>query len=506
MASEPTENGRGNGVAEAAPASAPGANGPAATPPGRGLSAKLLILTIVFVMISEVLVFVPSVSNFRQNWLMERLAAAQIAALAAEVTPDSALPDSVRDELLRNAQVRAVALKRGETRRLIVQEAMPPKVDGHYDLRRDTMVDKILDALAVYVAPPGRFIRVTGRPGFGAGDFIEMVISEEPLKQAMVRFGLNILGLSIVISVITATLVYLALNAMLVRPMTRLTEDMVRFTQDPENPSNIIVPTDRSDEIGTAERQLAHMQKQLAGTLQQQSHLAALGLAVSKINHDLRNMLANAQLISDRFGGVQDPTVQRFAPKLIASLDRAIRLCTETLRYGRAREAPPERTALVLKPLAEEVGENLGLGGPGCTVDWQIDMAPDLTVDADPDQMFRILSNLVRNACQALEAQTATGAEREIALRAWREGAITCIELSDTGPGVPEKARAHLFEAFQGSARKGGTGLGLAIADELVRAHGGTIELVETGAQAGATFRLTIPDRVVELHSQRQSA
>ncbi|MGI9382634.1 MAG: sensor histidine kinase [Methyloligellaceae bacterium] len=502
MTSDPTANGRNNGTGDAA--SAPAGNGPAATPPGRGLSAKLLIPTIGFVMISEVCVFVPSVSNFRQNWLMERLAAAQIAALAAEVTPDHELPAAVRDELLRNAQVRAVALKRGATRRLIVQEAMPPTVAGHYDLRKETMLDKITNALAVYVAPPGRYIRVTGQPGFGAGDFIEIVISEEPLKKAMIGFGLNILGLSIVISMITATLVYLALNAMLVRPMTQLTNDMVRFTQDPENPRNIIVPSERSDEIGTAERQLAHMQKQLAGTLQQQSHLAALGLAVSKINHDLRNMLANAQLISDRLGGVQDPTVQRFAPKLIASLDRAIRLCTETLRYGRAREAPPERVALALKPLAEEVGENLGLGAPGGPVAWEVDIAPDLSVDADPDQMFRILSNLVRNACQALEAQTAAGVEKEIALRAWREGAIACIEVSDTGPGVPEQARAHLFEAFQGSARKGGTGLGLAIAAELVRAHGGTIELVE--GEAGATFRIAIPDRVVELHSQRQSA
>ena len=78
---------------------------------------------------------------------------------------------------------------------------------------------------------------------------------------------------------------------------------------------------------------------------------------------------------------------------------------------------------------------------------------------------------------------------------------MVVIEVSDTGPGFSEKARAHLFEAFQGSTRAGGTGLGLAIAAELVRAHGGEIRLVE--GTIGATLRLTIPDRAVDLAAHR---
>src|SRR5262249_56835021 len=83
-----------------------------------------------------------------------------------------------------------------------------------------------------------------------------------------------------------------------------------------ENPASVIVPSSRTDEVGTAERELAAMQHDLANVLQQKNRLAALGLAVSKINHDLRNLLTTAQLFSDRLVRLQDPTVQRFAPNL----------------------------------------------------------------------------------------------------------------------------------------------------------------------------------------------
>jgi signal transduction histidine kinase len=331
---------------------------------------------------------------------------------------------------------------------------------------------------------------VIGEPGMGAGDFIEVVLPEAPLKLAMIRYGFNVLGLSVIISVITAALVYFALNGLLVQPMMRIARNMLRFSQNPEDASRIIVPTPRRDEIGTAERELAHMQGELTQTLQQKSRLAALGLAVSKINHDLRNMLANAQLISDRLSSLPDPAVQRFAPKLIASLGRAINLADSTLKFGRAEEAPPRRELMPLRPLVEEVGDGLGLPREG-SIDWTIAMDATLRVDADRDQLFRVLSNLTRNALQAIEQQDNMGGH--IRVVALRDGKRVTIEVSDNGPGVPEKARTHLFQAFQGSARKGGTGLGLAVAQELVNAHGGTIRLRDTAK--GATFELEIPDR-----------
>jgi signal transduction histidine kinase len=467
-----------------------------------GLSAKLLLLTILFVMLAEVLVFVPSVSNFRRQWLMERMAAAQIAALAAEAAPGGQLPSTLRNELLEQAKVKAIAVKRADSRILIIEMDMAADIDASYDLRHASWLTLIADALMVYVAPDDRIIRVVGEPGFDEGEFIEVVMGEAPLKAAMIRYGLDILGLSILISIITAALVYLSLDALLVKPMTKLTWNIVRFSERPEDPSRIINPSSRRDEIGTAERELSSMQRELAETLSQKTRLAALGLAVSKISHDLRNMLSSAQLLSDRLITVKDPTVQRLVPKLIASLDRAIRLCARTLDFGQAQEIAPRRQRFELAPLVTEVGDSLGLPRPKL-IGWSVDIEEALEVDADRDQLFRVLSNLCRNAVQALESQDEAAGEIVVAAR--REGSVTVIEVADTGPGVPERARAHLFKAFQSVARKGGTGLGLAIAAELVQAHGGNLTLLDT--EGGAIFRVTIPDLVVELdHARRLSA
>lgn len=467
-----------------------------------GLPGKLLILTIVFVMIAEVLIFVPSIANYRVNWLTDRLRSAQLASLAAEASPEGVVPQALRDELLRTAQVRAVALKRDHQRQLILAaESMPP-VDATYDLSfaspnasgvsASQRLAQVWDAMEVLFSKGDRTLRVIGQPREGAGVMIEVVLPEAPLRAAMLKFGLNILLLSIIISVITAALVYFALNALLVRPMLRLAANMQRFSQRPEDASRIITPSLRKDEIGTAERELAQMQSELHQLLNQRSRLAALGLAVSKINHDLRNLLANTQLHSDRLMSSPDPYVQSFAPKLIASLDRAIAFANDTLRFGRVEEAAPRREMIRLRPLAEEIGDGLGLS-PTSRVVMVVEIDHDLLIDADRDQLYRVLSNLARNSLQAIEAQRADG-PGTISIAARRHMRTTLIRLSDSGPGVPERARVHLFQAFQGSVRKGGTGLGLTIARELVVAHGGEIRLAE-GTASGAVFEIEIPDR-----------
>ncbi|MEZ5852077.1 MAG: HAMP domain-containing sensor histidine kinase [Hyphomicrobiaceae bacterium] len=468
---------------------------------GLGLPAKLLLLTMFFVMLAEVLIFVPSIANFRINWLMDRLTAARLASLAAEASPSGAVPQELQMELLRSAQVRSVVLTRNQRRQLILQSDMPPRVEQTFDL---TMVGRyspveglgakftaIWDALEVFFAPDQRVLRVVGRPGNAGGDIIEIVLPEGPLKSAMIRFGLNILVLSVIISFFTAALVYMSLNQLLVRPMMRIADNMLRFSENPEDKSRIIVPSDRVDEVGVAERELAHMQTELSQLLNQKNRLAALGLAVSKINHDLRNLLANTQLLSDRLTSSPDATVQRFAPKLIASLDRAIAFCNDTLQFGRAAEQPPRRELIGLRELVDEVADGLGLPRDG-VVDWAADIEGAMRIDADRDQLFRVLTNLVRNAVQAIETHGEGGRGR-VAVVAYREGPRVRLQVSDDGPGVPDRARAHLFQAFQGSVRKGGTGLGLAIAYELVAAHGGSLQLIET--ERGATFEIAIPDR-----------
>jgi signal transduction histidine kinase len=468
--------------------------------PRLGLSGKLLILTTLFVMIAGVLIYVPSVANFRLTWLNDRLSAAYTAALVLDAAPEGAVPESLARQILESIGARAVVMKTGSQRRLLAVTEIPSKVDHEVDVRSVPWYSAIIDAFGTLLSTENDMILARAPAPRGA-EFIEIIVDEVPLRKAMWTYSINILLVSLLISGITGMLVYLALHYMFVQPLRRITTNLTAFHSAPENPASVIAASGRGDEIGTAERELASMQRDLASMLQQKSRLAALGLAVSKINHDLRNLLTTAQLISDRLVRLPDPHVQRFAPKLMRALERAIAFCESTLSYGRVQEQPPDRRMMALDHLAEEVRETLGLDPDG-PIRWITAVERGLTVDADQDQLFRVLLNLARNAVQALESRASRDPGRDqVRLTGRREGAVVVIEVSDTGPGVAQQTRAHLFEAFQGSSRSGGSGLGLAIAAELVRAHGGEIRLVE--GTIGATFRITIPDRPVELQARR---
>src|SRR5262245_13550279 len=470
--------------------------------PRIGLSGKLLLLTILFVMVAEVMIYVPSIANFRIMWLKDRLAAAHTAALVLDAAPSGMVPESLAMQLLDSIGAKAVAMKIDQQRRLRARSNFTrTDVDQEVDVRDVSAWQAIVDAFkTLWMSRNNDILRAVG-PAPRGGEFVEIVIEEGPLREAMWRYSRNIMLLSLIISIITAALVYCTLHYMFVRPMNRITRNITEFRRAPENPSRVIASSDRQDEIGTAERELAGMEHDLASLLQQRSHLAALGLAVSKINHDLRNLLSSAQLFSDRLSSLEDPRVQRFAPKLMRALERAIAYCQSTLSYGRAQEQPPERRMVSLEALAEDVRETVGLTPDGA-IRWIGAIERNVKIDADPDQLFRVLVNLARNAAEVLAARAPNDPARDqIRIAGRREGAVVVIELSDTGPGFSEKARAHLFEAFQGSTRTGSVGLGLAIVAELVRAHGGEIRLVE--GTIGATFRLTIPDRAVELNLRR---
>lgn len=470
----------------------------------RGLSGKVLLLTIIFVMLGEVLIFLPSIANFRIQWLKGRIAQAEIAALAAEAAPDQILSSGLRSEILMGAGVLVVSLQKGESRKLALRSDGDYMIDASFDLRSTMWYDSIMDAFGAMWAGEARVISVTDKPPNMSGDLIEIALREQPLRTAMFHYGFNILLLSIFLSLLVAGMIFAALNWVLVKPMQRLTRNMVDFGQNPEDFSRIIKPGSRRDEIGIAERELRGMQTELATMLQQKNHLAALGLAVSKVSHDLRNMLTSAQLISDRMANVEDPTVKRFAPKLISSLDRAIEFLSQTLKFGRAQELPPSRERLDLRELVDEVIEAAVVQTTSRIMIFN-NVPPSVSVDADREQLVRVLTNLTRNAIQAIEflqAERQDAPDGVIALQARREGSVTVIEIKDNGPGIPNQIRERLFQAFQSAARLGGTGLGLAIAAELIRAHGGDIQL-QSSTDAGTCFVITIPDQVTQLRTGR---
>lgn len=466
------------------------------------LSNKLLLLTLVFVMMAEVLIYIPSIANFRNVWLTEKLETAAIVAMAAGADTGYELARDLEVKMLRSIGVKAIALRSEGQRWLISVGDMPTDVADHHDLRWLKPLDSIRAAFRTLFSSGDRLIMVSGPPPAGSDRF-EIVLSESSLRAAMLDYSRNIMLLSLAISVITAMLVYMALRLLFVRPMQRVSANIVAFSAAPEDASTVIVPSGRRDEIGVAEARLAEMQTTLRDVLAQRRHLADLGLAVSKINHDLRNILASAQLFSDRIGAAEDPVVKRFAPKIVGAIDRAIDYTRSVLAYGQAKEEPPRRHLLSLARLVDDVADVLALPGHE-RVTWENRVGHEVEVDADPEQLFRVLMNLCRNALEALSDGDDPAVIRRIWVEGERRGSVALIHVCDTGPGVPEKARATLFQPFQGTTRQGGTGLGLAIAAEIVHAHGGEIGLIDR-AGAGAVFEVTIPDRPVSLNARRNA-
>jgi signal transduction histidine kinase len=451
------------------------------------LSGRFLILTVIFVMLAEIMIFVPSIARYRADFLLTRLKQAQIAALTQLATEEMIMPE-LETELLANAEVYNVVLRRDEVRQLVLSSPIPGEVHDTFDLRMAGPWELVRDAFALLADPHNRIIRVIGYPVQEAGTLIEVTMETKPLRDAMVEYGLRILVLSALISVVTAFLLFLAVRRLLVLPIRRVVRHMQTYAEAPEDARRVISPNADVEELRIAEEALQSMQTQLTGALRQKERLAQLGGAVAKISHDLRNILTTAQLFADRIEGSADPAVARSAPKLVNSISRAVSLCESTLAFGKAEEPPPQLRRLNLAQLVTEVAEGEGLPSDAL-VTILVDVPPGMTIRADGEQLYRVLSNLVRNARQAIDA---TGQPGAIEISAGEDEREWWIKVGDTGPGLPPKAREHLFSAFQGGARKGGTGLGLAIAAELIRGHGGRLDLARTDAE-GTEFAIHLP-------------
>jgi signal transduction histidine kinase len=454
------------------------------------LSGRFLALTAAFVMLAEVLIFVPSIARFQVDYLQLRLEKAQIAALSV-LASEQMIDPGLEQELLANAEVYNVVLRRDEVRQLVLSSELPSPVAHTIDLREATPWPLIREAFATLFGRNEGVLRVIGNPVREAGLLIEITLDGAPLRAAMWEYGLRILALSALISIVTALLLFLAVQRLLVGPIRRVVRAMQAYTQAPEDARRLIAPEAQVEELRAAEEALFQMQTQLTGALRQKERLAQLGSAVAKISHDLRNILTSAQLFADRIERSADPAVAKAVPKLVGSISRAVSLCEATLAFGKAEEPPPTLTRFNLAALVGEVAEAEGLAEDG-EVTLLIEVEPTLLVRADREQLYRVLSNLIRNARQAIMATAEPGT---IEITAAETEADWAIRVGDSGPGLPQKARENLFAAFQGGARKGGTGLGLAISAELVRGHGGTLDLARSDSE-GTEFLIRLPKDV----------
>ncbi|MCP5039157.1 MAG: HAMP domain-containing histidine kinase, partial [Rhodobacteraceae bacterium] len=317
------------------------------------LSGRFLILTTAFVMLAEVLIFVPSVARFREDYLLSRLERAQIASLT--LLADDMIAPALEAELLENAEVFNVVLRRDEASELILSSPMTRTVSESFDLRMQTPFTLIRDAMRRLVTLENQMIRVISEPVREGGLVIEVTMETAPLRRAMLAYGLNILILSAVISVITAVMLFLAVRRLMVRPIKGVVGHMISYAGAPEDARLVIEPTSRITELREAEEALHDLQTQLTGALRQKERLAQLGGAVARISHDLRNILTTAQLFADRMEMSDDPAVKRAAPKLVGSISRAVNLCESTLTFGKAEEPAPALSRVVLADVVGEV-------------------------------------------------------------------------------------------------------------------------------------------------------
>ncbi len=448
------------------------------------LSARLFAITLASILLIEALIFVPSASGVRTMWLNERIEASRIAALALEAAPMRSVSDELSRRLLMSAGVLAVAEIEDDMRFQLL--APPGPLEGsmyEIDLRESTGINRTLATLGAFVAPADRVLVVSAE-GSTPERVIEIVVPHAPLKASLIAFGWRILGLSLLIALVAAGVIYLLLHRLVVHPMQMVAISVEQFRRDPGSWTRRLAPTRRKDEIGRAQNALADMEVAVADAFRQRAHLAELGSAVAKINHDLRNSLASAQLVSEVLSKSDDPRVQRAAPRLERALERAIGLATATLDYGKAKPVAPVFERVSVRAVIDEATEEALSALPDISL--HIDVPESLTLETDPDHLHRIVANLVRNAAEAMKEAGSPSPQIRVRI----DG--QAIAFADTGPGLPRAAQDNLFRPFAGSSRSHGTGLGLVIAHELAIALGGDLHLSETGP-AGTTFRLSLP-------------
>ena len=453
----------------------------------KSLSGRLLLLTLLYLLASEILIFVPAIGLYHRELLGDHILSAELAIMPFTEPGGQGLSQAFREELLRHANADAVVLQRTYQRDFFQVGAMPWHIDRTIDLTSDTLLNDMVNAMDCLLTPGDRMLHVVAPTNIPDAKSIGIILGEASIRGPLVVYARRVVGAALFISGITAALVFASLYFFVVRPMRRITQSITMFHENPEDASRILASGRRADEIGVAERELAAMQRDLHDFLRQKARLAALGSAVARIQHDLRNILSNAQLASDRLGASEDPVVKRLAPRLVAAIDRAIALATTTLKYGRAEEAPPQRSRFSLRDLVDEAAL-AALEPAASDMRFRNEIEPDLVLDADREQLFRVVLNLVRNAAEACGPRGG-----EISICAIRSNGQTKIDVADNGPGIPDAVVGKLFQPFVSAARPGGSGLGLAIARDLARGHGGDLGLVATGP-TGTTFRIIIPE------------
>ncbi|WP_298224822.1 HAMP domain-containing sensor histidine kinase [Acidocella sp.] len=457
-------------------------------PQPASLSSKVLWCTVASILLIEILAMIPVLGQQRKHWMDDTARRADITASALQASPAA---DASRLLQLAGIQHLTLIYSRRQTQSWQIPSfkpgTFPLVVPGDASIAQDAW--SACRRIIGY-APAEETIKFSSTAF--PGETMAVVLDTAPLT-AMLRTYVRIaLGMIVILALLSGLLVYTVLNWLLVRPMEVLTAAIIRFREAPEE-ANISgldwLAARPKDDISSAALELKYMQEELRAALWRNARLAAVGTAVAKIAHDLRNILTSALLVADRLQDVDDPVVRRAAGTLIPSVERAAHLVSRTVDFAREGRMPVNRTAVCIRALIDDVIQTLAPEGAPWTIENRVPLS--LVLPLDRDHLYRVFTNLIRNATEA-------GATR-VRLSTQNYDGQTWLSVADNGPGLPERARINLFKPFAGAARNGGTGLGLTIARDLIRAHGGDLVLNHTGHD-GTIFSMLLS--VQEVHDR----
>lgn len=478
-----------------------------ATPPisaRSSLSRRLLWLTFAVVLLVQILFLVPAAVRARHDWLLERITYGQLAILSLDDTNHggrSGSPSSdlaarhdgssthgelvARRELLQMAGVQAAQLIQSNGQVLDLGDAGLLVQGKMIELHREDRLSALRQTVRVMLDASPRVDVVQARGPVRPGTLVAVAFDSRALSQHLRGFVRDVAGLGLVVAGLTGLLIYLALQALLVRPMRRLTDSIAAFRADPERTPPLetqhLTPS-RGDEVARAGHELAEMQRELRAALWRYARLAALGTAAAKVSHDLRSMLAPALLAAERLESHADANVRRIGDTVVRAVERSTELVRGGLEFAREGPITLTRQRFSLHDVAAEAAEQVRASAPTLMIDNRIDT--EIEIDADREHMCRVFANLARNAGEAGAAH--------VVIEATTHPTSIDIFVADDGPGLPPQVLAALFKPFVTGGRRGSTGLGLAIARDLMRAHLGDVELVFTDS-GGTRFRLNLP-------------
>ena len=314
--------------------------------PAFGLSWRILALVVAAVMTAEIAIFLPSIARFRSVYLSQLIESGTLAALALDATPDNMVTEDVKRTLLDHARVDAVVLIEPNKPKRALMNIEPKPTMPAFNLTEEGALMLIWDALRAMANDGPRYIRVGGQSMRLPNAMVWIVADELPMRIAMYGYASRILVLSIIIALFTAFLLYLALRWLVIRPLQGLSADMIAFRRAPEEPGTERPPTKRRDEIGVVDREFQNLQRELRASLRQKSRLAEIGAATNKINHDLRNMLSTARLLSDRLARSDDERTRALASSTPSTARHGWRatpsnMCATSAHPGSPRSISP---------------------------------------------------------------------------------------------------------------------------------------------------------------------